>query len=201
MAGSGATFSGKELVEGLNLELAASLAPFVAREHRGMKAFDFLSGKLTASGKVMGDEPAGSFTADLSAREGRLLPGSELQWHSAGSSSLHYQAAVTNPSATPIFGVAIQGRDVVLGERQEGPPLIASRSLSITTHTIETRLSALLGRAKEVRAENEPAPLVGDAVAEGIELDLPGDHFRSRLAIDQATARLDLGAVLHRDLR
>lgn len=203
---------GGEVAEGIRLVVEAGLAPYVPREQPGALGLDFLSGTLETSGRLTaipapaagagGEGRSGSFEATLTAKDGRLQPGSRLAWSSRGVYPLSIDASVAEVGGQPLLRAAIDAQGFQVGGRDGKPPLLESRTLHVSTASAETRLSRVFGKAREMRAaEGEPEEFVaGEFLAEGLSLDLRGRRMACRLAVDRATGRLDLGAFLHRDL-
>ncbi len=217
MAGSRFEARNGELARDLELAVEASLAPYVPREHPGALGLEFLSGRLTAHGQlsaVLAPGPAGNvggapveetgaFDADLRAEDGRLVPGTRFSWNARGSYPLTAVGSVAEVAGQPLLKIAIDSQGFEIGPREGQPPLLACRTFRIATASTETRLSRIFGQVREIRAEDgdpEKAYIAGEFLAEDLRLHLVGRRLTTRLAVDRAGGRLDLGAFLRRDL-
>jgi hypothetical protein len=204
------------LAEGIDLQAAADMGPYVVRQHPGLASFDFLSGSLQARGKMRelpflesaqaGSKRPGRLAVDLRAERGRLAPGSrfEVSAPAAGAGSpFAMTAAVAAAPGGPVLRLVLGAKGFSAGRRQDAPPVFRSRTLAVAATTAETRLSRIFATARNLRTHTSPAavPLVGDVKAEGVQIAAPGSRASLRATLDHADGRVDLAALLAREIR
>lgn len=184
---------GTLLVSGLALRADATIGPYAVRQHPGLAGFDFVTGTLTARGRV--PVPAllrtagreGSLAVDLRMDQGRLATGTRMQLQAPqGTAGLSVSAGV--------LSLAAGFRDLSVG-RGEGrrPPLLQASSLRLATSTRELRPSLLLATTRRTNRS-----LVSDLVFE--ELRLAGTAGRTawQIAGDRGSGRIALAELLRR---
>ncbi|MFN7973144.1 MAG: hypothetical protein U0166_12490 [Acidobacteriota bacterium] len=190
------------LVRGLRLDTKATLASYVPRDHPGLAGFDF----LTASLRVAGTLEPGSLDAEIVVDQGKLAPGTRIAIARpaveerggpapSGAPLLSIQASV---AARPRLSLVCRARDLVLGPRLHGPPLLESGLATLAVESDETRLSALLSPASDP-GELAQLPLLARAEATDLALASAGG-LEARLEADRATAMIDVAGLLSRRL-
>jgi hypothetical protein len=202
------------LVSGLDLDAVARLGPYLPRQHRGLAGWDFVDARLSARGrvdelpllaKVTGPRPAapGALAADLRVENGRLAPGSRLRLTAPSStprSRLTLTAAV-EPDP-PRLHLGLEGSGFVGGRGRDGKPVVQIESLTLDTATpqLAVRELVLAVRAGRQRRPLGPLPLVADARATGLRVDAPSSRLVLRGKLDRLDGRVDLGALLAREV-
>jgi hypothetical protein len=204
------------LAEEIELQADASMGPFVVRRHPGLASFDFLSGSLHARGKVR-ELPflesartraarPGKLIAELRAERGLLAAGSRFDVTVPGPAAgppFAMTAAVAPKPAGPLLRLAIQARGLSAGRRRGAPPVFRSRTLAVISSTAERRLSRIFATARALRTRRSQAAvvLIGDARAEGVQIEAPGSRAALRATLDRAAGRVDLAGLLAREIR
>ncbi len=199
------------IARGLDLQAEASLGPYVIRRHPGLAGYDFLSGSLQARGQVP-DLPfldrqiphgtPGRLEAQLRVERGRLAPGSRFVITApaaGGGSSFSLSAGVARG---PILRLGIEAKGLAVGRGKSRPPLLRCEVLSVASTTSETRLSRIFSTARNLRTRTAPAflPWMGGVRAERVRIEAPGSRASLRATIDRAAGRVDLAALIGREI-
>jgi hypothetical protein len=181
---------GTLLVSGLALAADATIGPYAVRQHPGLAGFDFVTGTLTARGRV--PVPAllrtagreGSLTVDLRMDQGRLATGTRMRLRAP-------QGTANLSVSTGVLTLAAAFRDLSVGRGRGRPPFLQASSLRLATSTRELRPSLLLARARRTNRS-----LVSDLVFE--ELRLAGTAGRTswQIAADRGSGRIALAELL-----
>ena len=108
---------GSEAARDVAVDAELRLGPYAPRQHRGIAGFDFLTGHLTAEGKVaelpilrrIGPAEAaaagpGTLAIDLRVEKGRLVPGSRLRFEAPGGARLGISGEVAGDRLRPRRG-------------------------------------------------------------------------------------------------
>lgn len=183
---------GTLLASGLHLTADATIGPYAVRQHPGLAGFDFVTGTLTARGRVpvpallktAGEE--GSLAVDLRMDQGRLATGTRMRLRAPqGTAGLSVSAGVLT--------LAAAFRDLSVGRGEGRPPLLEASSLRLATATRELRPSLLLATVGRTNRS-----LVSDLVFE--ELRLAGTAGRTswRVAADRGSGRIALAELMRR---
>ncbi|HEV8630387.1 MAG TPA: hypothetical protein VGV61_08720 [Thermoanaerobaculia bacterium] len=212
MAGAELAMGSRILTRHLDLTANASLGPYVPRQHPGLEAWDFVSGALAATGELE-DLPwlaagagsrrkPGELAATLRIAGGRLEPGSRLRVAADGprpASSFALTAAiVAAPGAHLSIDVATRGLNA---GGSPARPVLQVADLELATATPETRLRQLILAVRSRRpVVSTSAPVMADVRAAGVRIDAPSSRLALRATLDRAAARVDLGALLARDV-
>ncbi len=164
------------------------LGPYAPRRHRGLRGFDFLSGSL----RLAGGGP-GRLLLDLAVRDGRLLPGSRAIYSAVRTpeaARLVVRAEVKAAPGGP--RLALDGSAAGVAVYRPGGAF-ESDALRLAAATAELRLSRLLAARR--------ATLWGQLDGERVRLDLSGRRVAWTIALPRAAARIDLPALIRRELR
>ncbi len=203
----------------IRLEATASLGPYAPHEHRGLEGFDFLSGTLQARGEVpdlpflersglvkTGHGAPGPLVADLRIEQGRLAPGSRLDFAAPaadGGSPFAVTTAVTRGPQGTLLHLGLDAKGLAAGRVEGRPPVFRAATLAVMSTTPETRLSKLFETARDLRNEDKPPiqlPLTSDVRASGVQIEAPGSRATLSASLDHASGRVDLAGLLDRRL-
>ena len=198
-----------------NVELQAGLrlGPYPPSRHRGAAALDFLSGHIRLRGEVgdlpllrraAGSGPAlpGRLALDLAVERGTLQPGSRAEIAAAPGtgSEMRITARVAPAAAGPRLELAAGLQGFALRRSSGLPPLLESDRLRVTAVSPEVRLGRLLAAGHSLGAA-PAATLAGELAAEGLRLSFPGRRASLAVSADRARGRIDLPALLRREVR
>jgi hypothetical protein len=225
----GATLRGdpRELARGVDVAAEVRIAPYAPRRYGGVLGFDFVSGTLRARGRTVGLRlpgtptpaplPAGSqsngaagtspgpaqengeLLADLRLDRGRIHPGSRLAFAAPGTLTAALEVGL---GARPVLTLDATFHDFAFGGPRDGPPLFRSTAATLRSSTPETRLSRLLAEARQLREAGGVGAgrWLGQAQAEGVDLQSYGLRRSWQIHLDRGSAGLDLPALLRREV-
>ena len=214
MAGAQLLRGTRVLVSGLDLDAEATLGPYAPRQHRGLAGWDFVDARLSARGrvdelpllaKVTGPRPAtpGALAAELRVARGRLTPGSRLRLTAPSASPRSRLALSATVEPHPLrlhFG--LEGSGFAGGRGRDGRPVVQIESLALDTATPQVAVRELVTavRAGRERRPLGPLPLVADARAAGVRVDAPSSRLVLHAKLDRLAGRVNLGALLAREV-
>src|SRR6185436_20012390 len=200
---------GGDLAREVDVRAELRLGPYSPRRHRGTAGFDFLTGHLTATGKVpelkvleridpAGVAPAhpGTLAVDLRLEQGRLAAGSRFRFAAPEGSRLAVSGAVEEGRLV----LAADGRGLAL-RRRDGTPFLVAAEARLTAGTAELLLSRLISGVRTLRRVREGLPgrpLLGTIEAAGLRLRTAGRTVSSEVTADRGRGRIDLAALLAR---
>lgn len=139
---------------------------------------------------------SGELLADLRLDHGRLLPGSRLAFEAAGTLT----AAVASTRSGLALDATFHG--FAFGGPRDGPPLFRSDAATLRASTPETRLSHLFAEARQLRATVGAGAgrWLGQAQAEGVDVQAYGLRRSWSIHLDRGSAGLDLPALLRHEV-
>lgn len=207
---------GRPAAHGVSLRTGLRLGPYAPRRHPGVAGLDFLSGTLQVAGE-MDDLPVfrrasgsamprpGRLALDLRVERGVLRPGSRvaLASRAGGRSRMAVAGSVTSGPMGPRLFLEADLGGLVLRRGGGRPPLLESEALGVSAATSELRLSRLFALSRELR-DGRTTPgwtLPGELRAEGLRLTFPGSRASLGIEAGHATGRIDLPALLRREVR
>ncbi len=218
MEGARLLAGGRPAARSVSLRTDLRLGPYAPRRHPGAAGFDFLSGALQVSGE-MEDLPVfrkvsesgtsvprpGRLALDLRVEQGVLRPGSRvaLQPPADSRSRMSVTGSVTSGPMGPRLFLEADLQGFALRRSGGRPPLLESEALDVSAATSELRLSRLLALSRDLR-DGRATPgwnLPGELRAEGLRLSFPGTRASLGIEAGQATGRIDLPALLRREVR
>jgi hypothetical protein len=203
------------IARNVDLQAVVNMGPYAVRRHPGLAGFDFLSGSLHARGEVpelpflqrprLPSARPGTLAVSLRCERGRLAAKSRFEVTApaaAGGPTFALIAAVAAGPEGPVLRLGIGALGLAAGGRPGGPPVLRAEKLSVVSTTSETRLSRIFATARDLRTgkTSTSLPLMGDAQAEGVQVEAPGSRATLRAAIDRATGRVDLAGLLAREI-
>jgi hypothetical protein len=216
MEGARLSAAGRPVAHGVSLRTALRLGPYAPRRHPGAAGFDFLSGTLQATGE-MEDLPVfrkvsgsgiprpGRLALDLRVERGVLRPRSRvaLEPRAGSRSRMAVTGSVTSGPMGPRLFLQADLGGFILPRGGGRPPLLESEALDVSAATSELRLSRLLALSRDLRDGRETPgwTLPGELRAEGLRLTFPGSRASLEIAAGHATGRIDLPALLRREVR
>ena len=211
----------RTLARDLDVRLEARIAPYAPRQQPGVAGFDFVSGSLQARGLILEvpfvsrtagpPKGPGEVTVDVRLDQGRLTGGSRIDIRSPRP--LRVRLAVTPREKRLLLEAGTAG--LAVGGRQDRPPFLRSDSLHLTAATSELRLSRLLATARQLSSPPGPLShrpptdrergngvpvLLGSVRAEGLHLASMSRTVSWEVAFDKAEGRIDLPALLRRQV-
>lgn len=186
LPGAMASSRGRELAQRLDVAAQARIAPYEVGRFRGAAVYDFVSGSLSVAGDLvelpLAAGGSGRIGAAIRLQSGALAPPSRVTLTGEG---LGVRLAV-EADRLVLDGFA---KDLRLGR-------LRMAQLDGETATPERRLSRLLARSWRAAAPQLPL----DFTAREIEVAAPQEASWS-LAATEAKGRVDLAALLRRELR
>lgn len=204
------------IARGLDTEAEIRIEPYRRREHPGIQGWSFVSGRLQAAGTVpdlpilaaLGDPgrggAGGTTTVDVRVERGVFAPDSRFSFRAprqGGLEPLAVDAAVSAPGGP---GLVVRGSSsgLAIGRRQEGPPLLQTGAVRLVATTPELRVPRLFGVVRQLKPGSRIAEgaLAGQMQVEDLAIHSTGGRVSWRLAIDRGSGRLDLGALLRREV-
>ncbi len=196
---------GGDLAREVDVHADLRLGPYAPRRHRGIAGFDFLTGHLTATGKVpqlrileridpAGAAPVhpGTLAVDLRLEQGRLGAGSRLRFAAPEGARL----AVSGTVEEGRLALAADSRGITL-RRRDGTPLLTAAEARLTAASAELRLSRLISGARTLRRA-QGSPLIGIMETAGLRLRTGGRTVSAEVTADKARGQLDLAALFAR---
>ena len=210
------SLNGAPLARGVDTDAEIRIDSYRRREHPGIQGWSFVSGRLGARGQVpdlpmleaLGDPgrngAGGGMEVELRMERGAFAPGSRLAFRAPRQGDLEpltIEAAVSPPGG-PGLVVRAASRGLAIGRRQKGPPLLRTGAARMTATTPELRASRLFGVVRQLKPGSRLAEgaLVGDLQVEDLAIHSTGERVSWRMVIDRGTGRLDLGALLRREV-
>ena len=207
---------GREAARDVRVGAALRLGPYSPRQHRGIAGFDFLSGHLTANGKVAelpilerispakaepnAPKEPGTLVLDLQVEKGTLVSGSRLRFALPGEGGA--RLGLSGEVAGERLVLAAETAGLAL-RRRDGTPFLAADEARLTAATSELRLSRLAREVRTLRTLRPlqtPSPLRGDVEATGLRLRTAGRSMAAEIAAERSRGRIDLVALLSRRL-
>jgi hypothetical protein len=210
------SLDGAPFARGVDTDAEIRIDSYRRREHPGIQGWNFVSGSLQATGQVpdlpileaLGDPgrggAGGPMKVDLRMERGLFSPGSRLAFRAPRQGDLEpltIDASISAPGG-PGLVVRAASRGLTIGRRKEGPPLLRTGAARIVAVTPELRASRLFGVVRQLKPGSRlgPGVLDGDLVVEDLDLYVTGGRVSWRMEIDRGTGRLDLPALLRREL-
>ncbi len=199
------------IARGMNLQAEMSLGPYVVRRHPGLQGYDFLSGSLRAEGEVS-DLPflerrtrrgkPGRLQARLRVERGLLQADSRLVFSAPARGGVSPFIVIAAVAPGPVLSFNVAAKGLAVGRKTDGPPVLKSRILLVTSRTSETRLSRIFSTARSLRTRTAltPFPLMAEVWAEGLQVEARGARASLRATLDQARGRVDLAGLLGREI-
>ncbi|HEX7182906.1 MAG TPA: hypothetical protein VF756_13770 [Thermoanaerobaculia bacterium] len=195
---------GRDVARDLDLQAALRFGPYAPQRQPGTAWPDLLSGTLQGWGEVIrlpalrqvSATGSGRLAFNLRAERGALLPGSRAELTTAGARG----------SRTTVTGSVSAGPQLHLDADLRGFAARTMRSdaLRVTAVSSEVRLARLFAMVRDLRRPG-PAPvgwtLPGDLRAEGLRMIFPGSRSTLEIAVTQGSGRIDLPALLRREVR
>lgn len=210
------SLNGAPVAQGLDTDAEIRIDSYLRREHPGIEGWKFVSGRLRATGRVpdlpvlerLGDPgnsgAGGRTTMDVRVERGRFAPGSRFAFRSPRQGTLEPLAVDAAVSAAGGPGLVIRGSStgLTLGRRKDGPPLLKTGAARLTATTPELRVPRLFGVVRQLRPGSRipEGALAGQLQLKALAIHSTGGSVSWRMDIDRATGRLDLGALLRREL-
>lgn len=214
MGGGRLLAKGRPMAENVKLRSAFQLGPYAPRRHPGIAGLDFLSGNLTLSGALAdlpglrrGAGPAptspGRLALDLRVEKGALLPGSraEIAPPSGEGSRMVVLGSVVRAGTRARLRLEAHAKGFQLRRADGRPPFLESDVLHVTAAASEVRLSRLFAKARQVRSGGPTAALPGEVRGERLRLTFPGRRASLEISAAKGAGRIDLPALLRREVR
>lgn len=186
------------------------------QEHPGIEGWRFISGRLRAAGEVpdlpilaaLGDPgrggAGGSTTVDVRVERGAFAPGSRFTFRAPRQGDLEPLALDAAVSAPGGAGLVVRGSSsgLTVGRRKEGPPLLKTGAARVVATTPELRVPRLFGVVRQLKPGSriQQGALAGQVQVEALEIHSTGGSVSWQMDIDRWTGRLDLGALLRREI-
>ncbi|HYN22797.1 MAG TPA: hypothetical protein VE078_17685 [Thermoanaerobaculia bacterium] len=198
MSGGRLLSNGKPVATDVTLRSSLRLGPYAPRRYPGMAGLDFLSGTLTLSGAS-----PWRLAVELRMEKGALLAGSraEIAPPSREGSRMVVTGSVVRTGAGARLQLDADAKKFALPRRDGLPPLLESDALHVAAATGDVRLSRLLATARTLRSGEVSAVLSGDVQAERLRMTFPSRRASLEILADRATGRIDLPALLRREVR
>jgi hypothetical protein len=210
------SLNGAPVARGLDTDGEIRIEPYRRQEHPGIEGWGFISGRLQAKGEVpelpilaaLGDPgrggAGGATTLDVRVERGVFASDSRFTFRAPRQGDLEPFAVDAAVSAPGGPGLVVRGSSsgIALGRRKEGPPLLRTGAVRVVATTPELRVPRLFGVVRQLRPGSRIAEgaLAGEVQVEGLAIHSTGGRVSWRMEIDRGTGRLDLGALLRREV-
>lgn len=204
------------IARGLDTDAEIRIEPYRRREHPGIEGWGFISGRLRAEGEVpdlpilaaLGDPgrggAGGATTVDIRVERGVFAPDSRFVFRAPRQGDLEPLAVDAAVSAPGGPGLVVRGSSsgLAIGRRKEAPPLLQTGAVRVVATTPELRVPRLFGVVRQLKPGSRIAEgaLAGEVQVESLAIDSRGGRISWKLSVDRGTGRLDLGALLRREV-
>ena len=204
------------VAQALETDAEIRIDSYRRQEHPGIEGWRFISGHLRAAGQVpdlpileaLGDPGRGGVrgatTVDVRVDHGTFAPGSRLSFNAPQQGTVPPLTvnALVSPPGGP--GLVIRGSSprLTMGRRKEGPPLLKTGPVRVVATTPELRVPRLFGVVRQLRPGSRipEGALAGQVEVEDLAVHSTGGSISWQMDIDRWTGRLDLGALLRREI-